>query len=40
MHYPASKTIVVLNLHQQQQQHVKSVSIALNLKQTQGKDAL
>lgn len=31
MHYPDSKTIVVLNLHQQQQQHVKSVSIALNL---------
>lgn len=31
MHYPDSKTIVVLNLHQQQQQHVKSVRIALNL---------
>ncbi|KAI5418274.1 Expansin-A20 [Lathyrus oleraceus] len=40
MHYPASKTIVVLNLHQQQQQHEKSVNIAMNFKQTHGKDAL
>lgn len=37
MLHPASKTI---DLYQQQQQHEKPVNIAMNFKQTQGKDAL
>lgn len=37
MLHPASKTI---DLYQQQQQHEKAVNIAMNFKQTHGKDAL